>query len=94
MMEGMNTIEHIGHEPVIVFEDYRGKEVLGTHVYLPEMRWCLLAEIDEAEALGELKIQLFKSAIFSLIIMIFFIFLAEYLIRGIVKQIYVRRDRK
>jgi hypothetical protein len=94
LMEDMDIIEHMGHEPVTVFEDYRGENVLGTHVYIPETGWCLLAELDETEALSELKIQLFKSAIFSLIIMVFFIFLAEYFIRGIVKQIYARRDRK
>ncbi len=87
-MVGMNTTEHVEHEPVDVFEDYRGKEVLGTHVYIPEMKWCLLAEIDETEALGELKIQLVKSALMSLIIMVLFIFLANYFIRKIVKQAY------
>ena len=92
-MKGIG-IEHIEHEPIAVFEDYRGVKVLGTHAYFPEMNWCLLAEIDEAEALGELKIQLVKSALMSLTIMVLFIFLAEYVIRKIVKQKYTQRDRK
>ncbi len=91
---GGNSIEHEGHEPVIVFEDYRGAEVLGVHAHIPEVQWCLLTEIDESEALRELKIQLFKSALISLIIMVFFIFLAEYFIRKIVKQIYLKGGRK
>ena len=33
----------------VLAEDYRGVPVVGTHTYLPEMRWCLLAEIDEKE---------------------------------------------
>jgi signal transduction histidine kinase len=45
---------HIGHKPVDVFPDYRGVNVLGTHEYLPEMQWSLLAEIDEKEALAPL----------------------------------------
>lgn len=87
-------VEHIGHEVIEIFLDYRDKKVLGTHFPIYEMQWCLLVEIDEAEALGELKIQLIKSALISLIIMVFFIFLAEYLIRGIVKQVYLKRGKK
>ncbi len=94
MMIEMATTEHVRHEPIVVFEDYRGKEVLGTHVYIPEMQWCLLAEIDESEALGELRIELIKSALVSLVIMVLFIFLAEYLIRGLVKQVYFKGGRK
>ena len=37
-----------------VSPDYRGVRVLGTHEYIPEMQWCLLAEIDEKEALAPL----------------------------------------
>ena len=93
-MAEKESMEHMGHERVEVYLDYRGENVLGVHAYIPEMQWCLLAEIDEAEALGQLKIELIKSALMSLSIMVFFIFLAEYIIRGIVKQIYVRKDRK
>lgn len=35
---------------IVVFPDYRGVPVLGTNIYIPETGWCLLAEIDEAEA--------------------------------------------
>ena len=50
---------HIGHKEVDVFPDYRGVRVLGTHEYIPEMQWSLLAEIDEKEALAPLaKIKL------------------------------------
>ncbi|MFC1676926.1 ATP-binding protein [Planctomycetota bacterium] len=44
--------EHNWHEKARVFTDYRGVIVLGTHAYIPEMRWVLLAEIDEKEALA------------------------------------------
>ncbi len=46
--------EHAGHESITVFPDYRGVNVLGTHVYMPEMEWCLLAETDENEAFAPL----------------------------------------
>ncbi len=45
--------KHIGHEAVRVSQDYRGISVLGSHVPIQEMDWCLLAEIDEEEALAK-----------------------------------------
>jgi len=38
-----------------IFKDYRGKNALGTHVYIPKMQWALLVEIDEKEAFASLK---------------------------------------
>lgn len=43
---------HSGHEAVNIFPDYRGVSVLGSHYPIKEMNWCLLAEIDEKEALA------------------------------------------
>ncbi len=89
-MIGMEITEHMGHEPVNVFEDYRGVEVLGTHSYIPEMQWCLLAEIDESEALGNLRNKLLKTAFIVLIViivvMMVFILLSGYLIEKLVKE--------
>jgi C4-dicarboxylate-specific signal transduction histidine kinase len=45
---------HIVHLQVGVFPDYRDVMVLGTHEYISEMQWSLLAEIDEKEALAPL----------------------------------------
>ncbi|MEK7802327.1 MAG: PAS domain S-box protein, partial [Pseudomonadota bacterium] len=42
-------------EQVIIAKDYRGALTLGSHLYIPEVKWCLLAEIDEAEALAPLE---------------------------------------
>lgn len=50
--------KHIGHEAIGVFRDYRGVKVVGTHAYISEMGWCLLAEIDEKEALESLNVLL------------------------------------
>ncbi len=82
--------EHLGHEEVRVFEGYREVRVLGTHVHIPEMDWCLLAEIDEKEALGSLRNELIKSALFILIITtiimgIFVVISSRLILRGELK---------
>lgn len=40
---------HDIHEPINIFLNYRGEEVLGAHEHIPEVDWCLLAEIDKSE---------------------------------------------
>lgn len=35
---------------VSCYKDYRGREVLGTCTYIPEMQWYLVADIDREEA--------------------------------------------
>jgi len=59
--------EHIGHEVVEVFLDYRGKKVIGTHLYIPKMDWCLLAEVDEEDVLGKQR-ELFQKVTLTIII--------------------------
>ena len=71
--------KHIGHKAVEVFDDYRKIEVIGTHVYLPEMQWCLLAEIDKVEVLGNVtkninKIWYFTAGIILSILIVGFMF--------------------
>lgn len=92
-----DTLEHKDHERVDIFEDYRGVNVLGTHIHIPNTKLCLLAEIDESEALGELRAKLLISgiviAIILVIIMMFFVFLSEGFIRKIVAQTSGRRDK-
>jgi len=44
----------LGRKEIDIFPDYRGVNVLGTHEDIPEMRWCLLAKIDEKEVLAPL----------------------------------------
>lgn len=46
---------HMGHESVQIFPDYRGEQIIGTHAYISDLDWCLLAEIDEKEALLPIK---------------------------------------
>ena len=60
---------HKGREHVLseeemanVFPDYRGQKVLGTHEFIPQMQWAVLAEINAKEAfapLAELRLLFF-----------------------------------
>lgn len=56
----------IEEEPVF-FTDYRGEDVAGIHYIVPEMNWCLLAEIDYSE-IWEGKKEGFKIAAVILLI--------------------------
>ena len=71
-MVEMGTAEHIGHQAVTPFLDYRGENVFGTHNIIPEMQWCVLAEIDEAEVFGTPRIKFITSAIIISITIIIF----------------------
>ncbi|MHC4113837.1 MAG: sensor histidine kinase [Planctomycetota bacterium] len=54
-----------------VFLDYRGVSVLGTHAYIPETEWALLAEIDAKEAFAPLaKLKVFCITAFCSILTI------------------------
>ncbi|NPE26476.1 PAS domain-containing protein [Methanococcoides sp. SA1] len=64
------------HKEVSVFQDYRGVNVLGTYVYIPEMDWCLLAEIDEAEAMAGINETKFKIFLMTGLFAIFALFVA------------------
>jgi len=53
---------------ISIAPDYRGVIVLGSHAYIPEMQWSLLAEIDEKEAFEPLmQINLILAAVLVLV---------------------------
>lgn len=89
-MIDIGITEHAEHKLTHDFLDYRGIEVLGIHAYIPEIQWCVLAEIDEAEVLGVLRNELLSSILIILIIiailMVFFVFISGRLVRKIIKQ--------
>jgi signal transduction histidine kinase/ActR/RegA family two-component response regulator len=45
-----NGIPESPEEKPTSYLNYSGREVLGTHCYLPQMKWCLIAEISIEEA--------------------------------------------
>lgn len=87
--------EHIGHEAVEVFLGYRGEKVIGTHVYIPEMDWCLLAEIDESQVLGAQRKVFQKVALTLIIIIVIFATLSGFFVgRFIDKRIVLKKGKK
>jgi HAMP domain-containing protein len=70
-----------------VFSNYRGVSVLGTHIYIPEMDWCLLAEIEEREALAPTKDLLIFSIIRIFIVSFIFLIITHFLAKIISKPI-------
>jgi len=52
------SVPHIDEEkspmPLVVSTDYRGKMILGTHAFIPEMQWSILTEINADEAFAPL----------------------------------------
>ncbi len=68
------STEHIGHEAIATtYPDYRGIPVLGTHIYIPEMEWCLLAEYDESEMLSAEKAALARTSLILIFSIILFV---------------------
>lgn len=59
--------EHKSEGDPIMFVDYRGEDVVGSHHIIPEINWCLLAEIDYSE-IWEGKKEGFKIAILLLLV--------------------------
>ena len=55
-------------DELLTYKDYRGEKVLGVHSYIPENDWCLLAQIDKSEVLGQAKITLLVISIVIILI--------------------------
>jgi len=86
-LEEEDQFTHVGHEAVEVILDYRGIPVLGSHVNIKGMPWCLLAEFDEAESFAPLaRLKMFTLAI-ALVIVAFVTILALYLSNSISKPL-------
>lgn len=54
-----SALTHGSINQIEEYQDYRGMEVLGTNTYFPASGWCLIAEIDEAEVVGQYREYLF-----------------------------------
>ena len=80
------TGEYKGHEAVETYLGYGGEEVIGAHYPILEMQWCLLAEINEAEILGVLRRELFRSLFILLVLLILFVSLAGYIVVRLVSE--------
>jgi methyl-accepting chemotaxis protein len=75
-----------------VYKDYRNINVLGTYAYIPEMGWCLLAEIDEEEAFAS-HLNLQRNLILIAVIFAIFSLVISVLVsRSITRPIIKLRD--
>ncbi|HJW85510.1 MAG TPA: PAS domain S-box protein [Candidatus Brocadiaceae bacterium] len=52
------------------YKDYRGIEVLGASMFIPSLRWVLLAEIDKSEVLAPVKHMLFNALIMGAVVVV------------------------
>lgn len=64
-------------EQVLVFDNHRNTKVIGAHDYIDEMNWCLLAEMNEHEALQPVQKSLIFFAIIAIMIIIIVFFIAN-----------------
>lgn len=72
--------EHGEHKAISEFLDYRGTKVVGTHVYISGVDWCMLAEIDKSEALDAPKRKLVIAGILIVLAVFLSIVLISYII--------------
>ncbi len=52
------------------YTDYRGIEVLGASMFIPSLRWVLLAEIDKSEVLAPVKHMFFNALIMGAVVVV------------------------
>jgi C4-dicarboxylate-specific signal transduction histidine kinase len=67
-------------ESITLFKDFRGEWVLGTHSYIEETRWCLLAEIEKTEGVDKpLMEYVVRQIVFSVFFIIIFTLLGSFI---------------
>ncbi len=72
----IGTIREELDTSIKVFRDYRGIRVLGANVYLPELNWALLAEIDIKEALAPIDRIRNMMLFFGIVLLLFIVFIS------------------
>ncbi len=85
--ERFGTQEH-GYKASL-FKNYLGEDVLGVHAHIPEMNWCLLAEMGEEEALAPVatltRIMLSILAVISVVGILFSVLISRTITKPIMK---------
>lgn len=93
--EHEHEIGYEGHEEFQIFLDYRGEKVIGTHIYIPEMKWCLLAEISEEEVLGKQRAVFQRVSLIIIIVLVILITLIGFFIgRFIDTRVVLKKGKK
>jgi PAS domain S-box-containing protein len=83
MFEHFEEDDHVvydEHDATVLFDDYRGVSVVGSHHPLHTINWCLLAEVDEAEALGVQRNELIQSSLMFAFLLAVFVSIVGYFI--------------
>ncbi len=85
----------VEHEEIQKFLNYKGEKVIGGHDYIPEMKWCLLAEIDEAEILGKQRVLFQKTALTIIISIVIIVTLIGFFIgKFIDERVVLKKGKK
>ncbi len=83
------------HGAVQIFLNYRGEKVIGVHIYIPEMKWCLLAEISEEEVLGVQRALFQKVSLIVIIVLVVVItFVGFFVGRFVDKRVVLKKGKK
>ncbi len=56
-----------------IYKNYRGVDVLGVQTYLPDQQWCLVAELEAAEAFAPVRAFRNRTLIFGGVLVLFII---------------------
>ncbi len=72
---------------ILLYEDYRGANVLGSEAYIPEGDWCLIVKMDESEVVSPALSLLFSYIVISVAVTFFYLILLVHVSNHISKPI-------
>ncbi len=79
----------LGESAIIEAKDYRGVDVIGTHLFIPTTGWCFITKVDKAELLNNSgKFIVFLVVVLSLSLLLFLI-VSSLIVRLITKPIVI-----
>ncbi len=91
---GVTEIEE-HEEEILIFKDYRGEDVFGSHNYIEEIRWCLLVEIDKSEAIDIPRIKFIRNQIMiSIFFLVFFTLVGFFIGKFLDKKYLLKKKGK
>ena len=70
------------------YKDYRGIEVLGASMFIPSLRWVLLAEIDKGEVLAPVKQMLSNAVITGAVVVVMLALLFMVFLKKMVRPLH------
>ena len=71
----------------MIYENYRGVEVLGVQRYLPDEDWCLVAEVDANEALAPVRVFRDRIILVGVLLSLIIVLFAVWAIRAFTRPI-------